>query len=125
MSRLSFFHCCVLCLLLLCSNIESNPGPCIEQCGVCSVPEGSTAIKVSTVDKRWKFPYGTCVRANQRGVQCYVCKLWLHARCVGISSEEYLELQSSNKPWCCPKCLHDALPFFDASNSDSVFVLSP
>ena len=86
LSRLSFRHCCVICLLL-CSNIESNPGPCIEQRGACSALEGSTAIKVFTVDKRWKFPCGTCskpVKANQRSVQCDVCQLWLHARCVGI-----------------------------------------
>ena len=43
-------------------------------------------------------------------------------QCVGISCEEYLELQSSNESWCCRKCLHKALPFFDTSNSRLCFL---
>ena len=88
-------------LFLLAGDIELNPGP-----------------------RHWKYPCGICsgpVKSNQRGVQCDVCAYWLHARCIGLSSEEYAELQRSDDPWCCSKCQKESLPFFDVSNSDSIF----
>ena len=83
-----------VCLLLLAGDVEVNPGP-----------------------SKWKFPCGVCsalVRSNQRGVQCDVCTFWLHARCIGISNEEYAELQNSDD-------LKEAVPFHDVCNSDSIF----
>lgn len=88
-------------LLLLADDIESNPGP-----------------------PNWKFPCGVCsapVKSNQRGVQCDVCGLWLHARCIGVSIDDYRELQRSNDPWCCNRCLREAFPFSNISCSDSIF----
>ena len=38
-----------------------------------------------------------------------------------MPTEEYSHLQLSNEPWSCKKCLDEALPFFDTSNSDSIF----
>ena len=61
------------------------------------------------------------VKSYQPGVQCNVCAYWLHARCISLSSEEHAELQCSDDPWCCSKCLKKSLPFFDVSDSDSVF----
>ena len=91
-----------LCLLLLCAgDIEVNPSP-----------------------RRWRYPCGVCsapVKCNQRGVQCDTCASWLHARCIGLSNEEYLNLQLSDDPWSCRRCIQDALPFHDISNSDSIF----
>ena len=74
----------------------------IVPCGVCSAP----------------------VKTNQRRVQCDVCATWLHTRCIGVSSDEYVELQRSDDPWCCRRCLKEALPFFDVSSSDSLFDVS-
>ena len=88
-------------LLLLSGDIEVNPGP-----------------------KNWRFPCGVCsqpVRANQRGVQCDVCATWLHTRCIGISNDQYVQLQHSDDPWSCQRCLREALPLADISSSDSIF----
>lgn len=51
----------VLNLLLLCGDININPGPA------------------------WKFPCGHCkkpVKCNQLGIQCHSCDSWLHVRCL-------------------------------------------
>lgn len=88
-------------LLLLTGDVEVNPGPRCRRypCGVRCGP----------------------VRKNQRGVQSCVCLSWLHTRCIGVSNEQYLELQQSADPLCCKKCQSTALPFYDVSDSDSVF----
>ena len=85
-------------LILLAGDVELNPGP-----------------------RNWKYlcgVYSKPVKCNQRGVQCEVCTSWLHTRCIGISNEEYAELQGSVDPWCCNKCLKEALPFHNTSNTD-------
>ena len=90
-------------LLLLAGDIERNPGP---------------------TGRRWKFPCGVCsapVRRDQRGVQCEICGFWLHARCIGLSIEDYAVLQHSEDPWACKKCLKEVMPFGNISNSDSIF----
>ena len=88
-------------LILLGGDVEVNPGP-----------------------RNWKYPCGVCakpVKSNQRGVQCDVCTMWLHTRCIGISNEEYAELQGSDESWCCKKCVTEALPLHDVSDTDSIF----
>ncbi len=60
------------------------------------------------------------VKSNQRGIQCEVCYSWLHAKCINLSADDYSRLQASAEPWCCRRCLKEALPFFDTSNSDSI-----
>ena len=97
-------------LLLLAGDVERNPGP--------------VRIKCRKPRPTFKFPCGVCqgsVRSNQRGIQCECCHFWLHTRCIGMSQAEYTTLQASVDPWCCKKCLDEALPFFDTSNSDSIF----
>lgn len=57
--------------LLLCGDVQCNPGP-----------------------RRLKYPCGSCQRAvmsNQPGVQCEVCYLWYHCRCLGLTSTDYSE----------------------------------
>ena len=94
---------CVLRLLLLLSagDIECNPGPmqCRHPCGVCFKP----------------------VTSRQHAVLCEVCCYWLHTRCIGVSKEEYSALQLSDEPWSCKNCQKEAKPFFNISNSDSIF----
>ena len=91
-------------LLLVAGDVEANPGP--------------------TRRPNWKFPCGVCdkpVKSNQRGIQCEVCYSWLHVKCINMSSDDYSQLQVSDEPWCCNTCLKEALPFFDTSDSDSIF----
>ena len=58
----------VLSLLLLSGNVELNPGPHYKHpCGCCTKP----------------------VKANQRGVQCDICDIWYHTRCMQMSSDTY------------------------------------
>ena len=61
------------------------------------------------------------VKDTQRGVQCEVCYFWLHAKCIGLTDDEYRALQLSDDPWCCKNCQEDALPFYNVSDTDSVF----
>ena len=61
------------------------------------------------------------VRINKRSVQCNACAFWLHAGCIGLSNEDYSELQCSDDPWCCSKLQKESLPFINVSNSDSIF----
>ena len=86
-------------MLLLAGDVEINPGPRVYRfpCGVCSAP----------------------VKSNQKGIFCDVCSSWLHARCIGLNNEEYLDLQSSEDSWSCQKCLNEALPFTDTSMCDT------
>ena len=94
---------CVLRLLLLLSagDIECNSGPmqCSHPCGVCFKP----------------------VTSRQHAVLCEVCCYWLHTKCIGVSKEEYSVLQQSDEPWSCKNCQKEAMPFFNISNSDSIF----
>ena len=81
-------------------------------------------LGTSKLIRRWKYPCGVCsapVKYNQRGVQCDVCTSWLHAKCIGVSNEEYATLQQSDDLWCCKRCAKESLPFFNVSSSDSVF----
>ncbi len=91
-----------ICTILLSGDIELNPGPQIV----------------------YKFPCGVCakpVKCNQKGILCEVCDNWIHTRCIGISDNEYRQLQSSEDPWCCKKCVSEAMPYADVPSDDSVF----
>ena len=76
-------------LLLLCSDVLSNPGPVRYPCTVCN----------------------KSVCSNQRALQCDECQLWSHAGCVHVSSSLYSVLQAKIQfSWQCPSCLFAALP---------------
>jgi len=38
-----------------------------------------------------------------------------------MSNEDYSELQHSDQPWCCKRCVNEALPFADVPADDSIF----
>lgn len=61
-SHVSQFH---LSLLLLCGDVESNPGPRYP-CSICST-------SVSATDKRGSF-------------KCNLCRKWVHLKCSGLNS---------------------------------------
>ena len=76
-------------LILFSGDVEINPGPIKYPCGECSAP----------------------VKSNQYGIQCDVCTNWLHTIYIGLSDDQYAELQQSTDPWSCRNCLRQALPF--------------
>lgn len=90
------FH--LLRVINLSNDIEVNPGPVKNPCGVCSKP----------------------LRSNQRTLTCCNCEIRQHAKCVDVNKTQFLALSNSND-WCCSCC---SLPqftdsFFDASLSTS------
>lgn len=53
----------LLSLLLLSGNMELNPGPQYKQpCGKCTRP----------------------LKSNQKGIKCYMCDVWYHAKCSNV-----------------------------------------
>ena len=66
-------------LLLLCGDIEENPGPML--CGVCG---------------------GRC---NGRGPKCNVCECWVHLKCSGMMRTRFYGLEGANEErWVCGSC---------------------
>ena len=80
------WHIGFLLLLLLASDIEPNPGPVKDPCGVC------------TRRVTWK----------NRGVICDGCETWFHATCVNMCDACY-NAEQSNVSWYCWTC---GLPHF-------------
>ena len=71
-------------LVLLCGYVSLNPGPITDPCVVCK--KG-------------------CKR-NQCAVQC---DLWCHAKCAGITNEEYENIAQPGANWSCNVCLFPGL----------------
>ena len=86
-------------LLLLCGDIESNPGPVQFPCGVCEKD----------------------VRENQRAICCDGCDTWWHFKCITMSNITYKALRNSSKSWICCQC---GLPNFDSSIFDNTEVIT-
>ena len=84
-------------LLLLCGDIEPNPGPCVNLCSVCSAP----------------------VEADQHGIYCEVCLNWNHPACVNMSLDDYFQWGKIEDGWVCPRCDREAFPFYDVSQLSS------
>ena len=87
----------LLNLLLLCGDIDTNPGP------------------------NWKYPCGSCkkpVKSNQHGIQCDSCDSWIHTRCLGMNNDEYQLLANSSCSWICPDC--DLPSFFSPTLLDLI-----
>ena len=70
----------------------------------------------------WNHPCGLCgkpVKSNQAGIQCDVCQLWLHIKCLGMPMKTYGDLQVSDESWGCPSCYCSSLPFAECSRINS------
>lgn len=81
----------VLWLLLLSGNVELNPGPHYKHpCGCCIKP----------------------VKANQRGVQCDICDIWYHTRCMLMNPDMYEGLAT-------PSCSSCRVPIFSSTLLDA------
>ena len=77
------FHLLIKTLLLLSGDIESNPGPATNSCGICH----------------------KLVKRNDKAIQCDDCDRWIHARCTGIDKNTYIKLQKSDDKWHCSNCI--------------------
>ena len=82
----------LLCLLI-CGDIESNPGPGLDVCHVCDSE----------------------VANNHHGLFCEVCSNWSHRSCVKMSVDEYFHWANIEDGWICSQCEKEAFPFYDAS----------
>lgn len=72
-------------MLIMCGDIESNPGPNVNNiypCGICD-------LKVSWLDK---------------GVACDNCGIWFHCSCISMKSSQYSQLNSTSEHWYCFRC---------------------
>jgi len=86
--------------LLLCGDIQANPGPVQYPCGVCK----------------------QSVRQNQQALLCDGCDDWFHISCARVSIREYESYSSQGSfPWHCPLCLFHVLPNCDVLSCDGSF----
>ena len=56
----------------------------------------------------WKYPCFECkgpVKSNQRGLQCHVCKIWVHLKCTEFTEAQYNFLEvNEDIPFFCLSC---------------------
>ncbi len=81
-------------LLMLCGDVELNPGPVKFPCGVCN----------------------KAVRNGVRAVCCDMCDKWFHIKCTSMSNVVYKVLKNSSKSWICCQC---GFPNFDSGLFES------
>ena len=80
--------------ILLCGDIECNPGP-----------------------RKPKYPCGECNKActsykgAKASILCESCNAWFHSECVGLSDSALDNLGRSDLPWECCRC---GLPNFSS-----------
>ena len=86
-----------LLLVLLCGNVEQNPGPNTRYpCSLCYQP----------------------VCWNQKALLCDpdLCEKWTHCKCCSVDNYMYATYQRMECfSWPCPHCLVDTMPFHDCS----------
>ena len=85
-------------MLLLCGDVELNPGPVnksIYPCGFCELR----------------------VNWSHKALCCDSCSLWYHKTCLSMASGDFAHLENeSNTPWHCIKCrtpLSDTYHLYD------------
>ena len=86
--------------IVLSADIQVNPGPLTK-----------------TVRKRFCRDCGKSVRENQNAIQCVVCKLWSHAKCLGIGKKTINFYVENMVNWTCNWC---SLPFNELNDSEIV-----
>ena len=92
--------CSVLLLILLvCGDIQINPGPeCVQDpCSVCDSP----------------------VSNDDDGLLCEVCLNWTHRTCANMSPSEYYHWSTIDDGWICQRCERDCFPFYNVSHLTS------
>ena len=51
------------------------------------------------------------MNSNHKAIQCDICDHWIHIKCNGLKSSDYLSMQNSSDSWFCSNCIADNLPF--------------
>ena len=70
-------------VLLLAGDIASNPGPNRSPCQICGYP----------------------VRRSEKGLNCILCRDWIHAQCMALPDKELNKLTNCDlSEWSCDKC---------------------
>ena len=59
-------------LIILAGDVSTNPGPVLDPCGICS----------------------RGCRRNQKAIQYDNCDSWFHAKCTGMTNDEYADLSA-------------------------------
>ena len=75
----------IFTLLILCGDVECNPGPHCET----------------------KYPCGLCDRKvdwGVKGIACDSCNMWYHCSCISMQSTEYERLVSTSAEWKYFRC---------------------
>ena len=98
MAPVSFLKCSLLLSLLVCGDIETNPGPASDACYICN----------------------SVVADNHHGLLCEVCSNWSHRTCVNMTVEEYFHWAAIDDGWICPTCDKEAFPFHNISHLSSL-----
>ena len=68
-----------------------------------------------------KFPFKVCFKAvanSHHAIQCDNCNIWVHVKCIKISTQIYKFLQKSSVAWYCIKCSDEIYPFLNISNEE-------
>ena len=82
-------HSIYLCFLLLCGDIEPNPGPAVHYpCSAC----------------------GFDVADDNIAVFCDLCNAWVHVSCdpsLSDSLYDFMVQQPSEEQWYCSTCMND------------------
>ena len=83
----ALFRALLFCFpfVLLCGDVEQNPGPGIRYpCSLCCRP----------------------VCRNQKALLCDLCQQWAHCKCCSVDNHAYAAFQTMECfSWCCPRCL--------------------
>ncbi|XP_033100275.1 uncharacterized protein LOC117103766 isoform X2 [Anneissia japonica] len=108
--------------LLLCGDIEINPGPIntIES-NNCSRPSSSSTTQYSLSTA---YLCGTCkesVTWEDKGIMCEECETWYHIDCQNINDASYVRLGGSSVVWTCLVCdaPHFSSTLFDLHDVES------
>ena len=73
----------ILMMLMMCGDVESNPGPItMDHCGTCR--------KV--------------VKTGEKALGCEYCNTWFHTECEKYSDAEYDLLKKPQSHWFCKNC---------------------
>ena len=73
----------ILMMLMMCGDVESNPGPItMDHCGTCR--------KV--------------VKTGEKALGCEYCNTWFHTECEKYSDAEYDILKKPQSHWFCKNC---------------------
>ena len=65
------------------TKTKAHPCPIVERCSQCKNE----------------------VKESDKAVQCDECNFWIHAKCNGLSDDEYSKLLKSDDDWCCKDCV--------------------